>query len=205
MNTFTFLFLLYKIVLTLYYGAKYTCVDREKIVTYLDNFSELFVSNLLVTWVFTKTWNATLTISFCSFPDSSPSSYMYTVPLSHPKNFNIGIPNPKSELFVNNRKITECSIPDFSNRHYLYILHSKLGTQNCSAETQNYTVWTQNYTVWTQKLHIHTAYTNWYRNTKQSINEYIYLYECDKIQYKKGVKKNRQKFLRIIQPYGCHR
>ena len=28
-----------------------------------------------------------------------------------PKNFDLGIPNPKSELFVNNRKITKRSIP----------------------------------------------------------------------------------------------
>ena len=32
-------------------------------------------------------------------------------PFLNPKNFNLGVPNPKSKLFVNNRKITECSIP----------------------------------------------------------------------------------------------
>ena len=32
----------------------------------------------------------------------------------NPKNFDLGTPNPKSKLFVNNRKITERSVPSHS-------------------------------------------------------------------------------------------
>ena len=35
--------------------------------------------------------------------------YCIYLPLN-PKNFDLGIPNPKSKLFVNNRKITKCSV-----------------------------------------------------------------------------------------------
>ena len=41
----------------------------------------------------------------------------------NPKNFDLGIPNSKSKLFVNNQKIIDCSVlshsvPDFSNHPF---------------------------------------------------------------------------------------